>query len=91
MREIDLDKIHSTLYYSIVQNELALVKYSIENGNIIANKYDILEAASLSDSSILKYLIEKGADLSFFNHHYWTRISNECREFLKPHVIHLQL
>jgi hypothetical protein len=72
----------SILYYGIVHNELALVKYAIETGNII-RKYHVLDAASLDDPSILKYLLEKGAPTYFFNQYYWERISPSCREFLK--------
>ena len=73
----------NTFYYGIVQNELALVKYAVEIGNQIISKYDILDAASLNDPEILKYLIARGANLSFFNQHYWDRISEECRDFLR--------
>ena len=70
-------------YHGIVQNELALVKYAVEEGNQIISKYDILDAASLEDTEILSYLIDKGANLTFFSPYYWERISEEARQFLK--------
>lgn len=73
----------SILYYGIVRNEISLVKYAIETGDISISKYDILDAASLNDPEILKYLIAQGVDVSFISQYYWHSISEECREFLK--------
>ena len=70
------------LYYGIVQNELALVRYAVES-NVKISKYDILDAASLDDPEILKYLIERTMNLSFFTEYYWDKISESCREFLR--------
>ena len=82
----DTRRYTTILYYGIKQNELALVKYALETGNQIISKYDILEAASLENPEILKYLIARGANLSFFDQHYWDRISEECKEFLRKEV-----
>ena len=87
IRNFEDNRRYTTIfYYAIKQNELALVKYAIEEGHSIISKYDILDAASLEDTSILKYLIEKGANLTFFDLHYWDRISEPSRELLRNFI-----
>lgn len=75
----------SLLMYAIQAKKIELVKFLVNNGACI-NKargsnddFPLLVAANTADSSIIKFLMEKGANISQQSLHGWTPLHKICK------------
>lgn len=71
------------LYYSKERQELALVAYAIRIKPNIIGLRNILNAAKLYDITILKYLIEHGANPNLLQKLDLNKITYTARNYLK--------
>ena len=62
-------------HFGLLNNDLSLIQYAVEKGSTNIGGYELVKAADLNDSTILKYLVEQGGNVSLLTEDDYKKFS----------------
>ena len=81
--DIGLYPYRSIMHYGILNVDLPLIEYAIQNEEGIVGKYQLEFAAGFNDPTILKYMVEHGGDVNLLRGSDFSKFSAASIQYLK--------